>query len=164
MSPISVEVDCSHLPPVVDVLSPPCKSCSICRKANRRSFPVICPTGDEKTAIGTSVGFHLPRRTRPSHVCSAARNARNASGNLAQALRLGLRPEGPWELSPGFSLGRLHPPRQPCRGVRPRRNGSRRSFRNTCETDCRMPGSQIILRLQIMLFICPSHLLAFFST
>jgi hypothetical protein len=24
-------------------------------------------------------------------------------GNLAQALRLGLRPEGPWELSPGFS-------------------------------------------------------------
>jgi hypothetical protein len=109
MSPISVEVDCSHLPPVVDVLSPPCKSCSICRKANRRSFPVICPTGDEKTAIGTSVGFHLPRRTRPSHVCSAARNARNASGNLAQALRLGLRPEGPWELSPGFSLGRLHP-------------------------------------------------------
>jgi hypothetical protein len=30
-------------------------------------------------------------------------------GNLAQALRLGLRPEGPRELSPGFSLGRLHP-------------------------------------------------------
>ena len=33
-----------------------------------------------------------------------------------------LRPEGPWELSPGFSLGRLPPPRQPCMGVRPRRN------------------------------------------
>jgi hypothetical protein len=48
---------------------------------------------------------------------------------------------------PGFSLGRLHPPWQPCRGVRPRRNGSRMSFRDTCETDCRMPGSQIILRM-----------------
>jgi len=35
-------------------------------------------------------------------------------GNLAQALRLGLRPEGPRELSPGFSLGlgRLGEPTQ----------------------------------------------------
>jgi hypothetical protein len=54
-------------------------------------------------------GFFKPRRARYRRLFCRPK----CLGNLAEALRLGLGPEGPRELSPGFSLGRLPPHGRP---------------------------------------------------